>query len=304
MKIYTLTFSPSLDYYIDCGDITGVTRAEKVRYELGGKGLNLSRVLKTLGVDSTAIILSGGFVGAEIVRLCGVYDVDIINIETSANSRINVKFRSTEVNAPVSALTEDEISRLSAVLDTLTEEDGLIVSGRVPENVDIKKMFGGRPFSLICDVSGQALIDFLSLSPIFIAPNDSEIAEIFQTERTGDIRELVKLAKKLLTADGVTGGAGGVLLTLGESGVMLILPDKVIGITPHLRKAVNTVGAGDSCLAGFIAGTARYNSLHDSLRLANAAGAAAAFSEGLPTAELIEELFDSEIRAVDFDLSL
>ncbi|MDR0974754.1 MAG: PfkB family carbohydrate kinase [Ruminococcus sp.] len=304
MKAYTLTFSPSLDYYINCDDIAfkEVTRAKNVRYELGGKGINVSRVLKTLGFDSTAIIITGGFVGAEIVRRCKELELDIINIETAANSRINVKFTGAELNAPVPPLTDEEINKLSAVLDTLTEEDGLIISGRIPENVDIKKVFGNRPFSLICDVSGQALIDFLSLSPLLIAPNDAEIAEIFRVGKIDDINKLISLAKKLLITEDVIGGAAGILLTLGSHGVMFIMPDKIIAIEPHMRKALNSVGAGDSCLAGFLAGAEKYESEYDVLRLANAAGAAAAFSEGLPTEEFIEELFNSEIRAVDFQI--
>jgi 1-phosphofructokinase len=301
--LYTLTFSPSLDYYIDCGEIARgeVTRADSVRFELGGKGLNVSRVLKTLGVDSTAIILTGGFVGEEIIRRCKELEIDIINIKTAANSRINVKLPNREVNAPAPLLAESEINELTVLVDTFTKADTLILSGKIPDNVDIIKMFGDKPFSVICDLSGEALKDCLSLNPLIVKPNDAEIAEIFETKRTSDIKELVANAKKLLADEQYT-GAKIVLLSLGDCGVMLIMPDKIVGIEPHLRKAVNAVAAGDSCLAGFIVGAKRYDSEFDALRLANAAGAAAAFSEGLPSLELIEELFNSEISAVELNL--
>ncbi|MDR0986348.1 MAG: PfkB family carbohydrate kinase [Ruminococcus sp.] len=292
--IYTLTFSPSLDYYIDCDSIDSVTRATSARYELGGKGLNVSRVLKTFGMKSKAIILTGGFVGAEILRLCEELEINTINIPTQANSRINVKLPGVEINAPVPLLAEDEIAALTAVIDSIEDGALLVVSGRVPENIDIKAMFGGRNFQLICDVSGQALHDFMEINPAIIKPNTDELAEYFGLESL-TTNEIIACAKEL-TRDDDTGKDGPMftVVSMGENGVLVCVGQNIYAIYPHKGEVLNTVAAGDACLAGFIAGMMGNVGLEGAIRYANAAGAATAFSVGLPTADLIQELFLNE----------
>jgi 1-phosphofructokinase len=295
--IYTITFSPSLDYYMDCGNpvTDGVTRADKVRYELGGKGLNVSRVLKIFDMKSTAIIFTGGFVGEEIIKLCAKEELPFINIDTSANSRINVKLPGLEINAPVQDLSEDEIETFSQILDTFKSGDMVIVSGRVPENLDIKKVFGGRSFQLICDVSGRALHDFMELNPAVIKPNAAELAEYFGKDEPFNSDEIIAHALKLSRDDDVgKEGPMFVVVSMDASGILLAVGQKVFAIFPHKGEVKNTVGAGDACLAGFLAGLLGHTSALAGLRYANAAGAAKAFSENLPTADLIQELFLKE----------
>jgi 1-phosphofructokinase len=297
--IYTLTFAPSLDYYLDADiPIAGdVMRADSARFELGGKGLNVSTVLKTLEVDSKAIIFTGGFVGDEILRRAAALGLDVINIKTESNSRINVKLPYSEINAPAPALNETDIKKLSAVLDGIDEKDTLVISGKVPDNINIQKMFGNRKFELVCDVSGQALKEFMKLRPVIIKPNVYEICEYFDVPNRGDFGELAAMAREMAFYDNNKNGADFVLLTMGKSGMILVFDGEFYGIHMHMGEAVNTVGAGDSALAGFMAGLVKFGNQFDALRLANAAGSAAAFSEGLPSFMEIEKLYNVDYTA-------
>jgi 1-phosphofructokinase len=294
--IYSLTFSPSLDYYLDAKtlDKNAVNRASAAFYEVGGKGINVSRVLSTLGVKSTAIMFTGGFVGSEIRRRLREYDLDIINIETLTNSRINIKLPEYEINAPAPDLTESDMERLAAVLKEITPSDTLIISGKIPENINIKTLFAGLGETrLIFDVSGDIITDVLTLSPFLIKPNHLEICEYYGVKPTTDNDVLTSLARKMIAS-----GARNVLLSLGENGLMLINENTTLFEEPYHGKAVNAVAAGDSCLAGFVAGLNKIkideidDKFSESLKLANASGAAAAFSEGLQKLKEIEKLLN------------
>jgi 1-phosphofructokinase len=282
--IYTLTCAPSLDYYMELPSLLPdtVNRASTVRYELGGKGLNVSRVLKTLGVESTAIVLTGGFVGAEIVSRCKETGLNIINIEDGSNSRINVKLPSHEINACSPLITERVQKAIKIELDKCTESDIVIVSG---QTANIEYLCGGCKAKLIFDVSGQTIAEALSLKPFLMKPNHLELCDYFCSDTTTDKETLIGFAKRLIDK-----GAENVLLSMGSEGLMLINKNDVYFEAPKAGKAVNTVAAGDACLAGFLAHLSKGGSLEEAAYFANITGAAAAFSEGLPTLSDIEKL--------------
>jgi 1-phosphofructokinase len=286
--IYTLTVSPSLDYYMDIDSFPDgdVARAADTRTELGGKGLNVSRVLSTLGVPSTAIIVTGGFVGEKIRSLCDEYELNYINITSSACSRINVKFPIGEVNAPAPPLSTGEIAELTGVISNFCEEDILIISGRTA-NVDIKKI--DTKAKLIFDVSGKDLQDALTLSPFLVKPNHYELCEYFNIQPTCDINTLKELAEQLLQT-----GTKQILVTIGDKGLIYVTENYHKFLTAHKGVVKNTVAAGDSALAGFIAGLTLSDDYSKALENANAVGAAAAFSEGLPDIEKIRLLLENE----------
>jgi 1-phosphofructokinase len=282
--IYTLTVSPSLDYYMDIDSFPDgdVARAADTKTELGGKGINVSRVLSVLGVLSTAIIITGGFVGEKIRSLCDDYNLSYININSSACSRINVKFPMGEVNAPAPPLLPDETAELMDVISKLSEEDILIISGKIA-NVDIKNI--NTKAKLIFDVSGKDLHDALTLSPCLIKPNHYELCEYFNREPTTDINILKELAEKTLQA-----GTKQILVTIGDKGLIFVTEGYHQFLPAHKGKVKNTVAAGDSALAGFVAGLITFGDLIKAVIHANAVGAAAAFSEGLPDIEKIKIL--------------
>jgi 1-phosphofructokinase len=286
--IYTLTVSPSLDYYMNIAEFPDgdVARAADTKIELGGKGINVSRVLSVLGVPSTAIIVTGGFVGEKIRSLCDDVNLSYINIASSACSRINVKFPIGEVNAPAPLLSANEIEELKSVISKLTEEDILIISGRVA-NFDIKKL--KTKAKLVFDVSGKDLKDALTLSPFLVKPNHHELCEYFDKEPTTDEDFLRKLSEKILQT-----GTKQVLVTIGDKGLIYVTENFYQFLPAHKGVVKNAVAAGDSALAGFVAGAVTFDDISKAVLNANAVGAAAAFSEGLPDIENIKILLENE----------
>jgi 1-phosphofructokinase len=293
--IYTLTVSPSLDYYMNNIDFRGgdIPRAADTRIELGGKGLNVSRVLSVFGVPSTAIIVTGGFVGEKIRSLCDDYKLSYINIASSVCSRINVKFPNVDmiipiegVNAIAPPLSDDELEELKNVLSKLSVEDMLIISGKCA-NLDIKKL--NTKAKLVFDVSGQDLKDAITLSPFLVKPNCYELCEYFDRDPTSAQSKLKEMAEKIFQS-----GTKNVLVTADSDHMVFVSEGFYKCLPAHKGEQINSVGAGDSSLAGFIAGLTLFDDLSKALDYANAAGAAAAFSEGLPDIEKIRLFLENE----------
>jgi 1-phosphofructokinase len=288
INFYTLTLAPSLDYYMNVGDLRPdmVNRAESTRIEVGGKGINVSRVLRTLGVRNTAIIVTGGFTGKEIERRCKKAGLSIIPIESEAESRINVKLPGFEINAPAPEFKESE--KLIALLDkTLSSGDVLIVSGTA--NMDVRKIgeiAASKKVSLIFDTAGKSLSQALECKPYLVKPNHIELCEFYGEEPTTDHAKLFWLAIRMTEQ-----GAKNVAVSMGKAGAMIVSRwGELVSIEPHEITPVNTVGAGDSFLAGMVAGAFSANNLRCGLKLANACGAAAASSIGLPKRAAIEKI--------------
>ena len=297
--IYTVTFNPSLDYIVDVTDFkTGVvnrTTGEKIF--AGGKGINVSMVLKNLGMSNTSLGFTAGFTGNEIKRLLGEkgVDTDFIEVEDGI-SRINVKLRSneeSEINGQGPAITEDNIKKLYEKLDCLKESDVLVLAGSIPDvmpssmYMDIMKHLEGRGINIVVDATRNLLTNVLAYKPFLIKPNNHELGEIFgvKIESKADV---ITYAKKMQEK-----GARNVLVSMAGDGAVLVAEDGSIFQSEAPKgKVVNSVGAGDSMVAGFVAGWIEKQDYEHAFRMGISAGSASAFSEELATKPEVEALIE------------
>lgn len=295
--IYTVTFNPSLDYIVNVDHFkTGVVnRITKELIFPGGKGINVSMVLQNLGFDTTALGFMAGFTGNEIVRLLDVKGVksDFIRVE-EGNSRINFKLRSdeeTEINGQGPKITEGNIKELYNQLDKLQKGDILVLAGSIPDTLpqsmymDIMKHLEGRGIDIAVDATRKLLMNVLPYGPFLIKPNNHELGEIFGVELK-DKDEIITYAKKLQEM-----GARNVLVSMAGDGAVLVSEngEEYKAESPK-GKLVNSVGAGDSMVAGFISGYLETGSYKEALRKGLCTGSASAFSEELATKAEVEEL--------------
>ncbi|MEY8353745.1 1-phosphofructokinase [Lachnospiraceae bacterium 54-53] len=296
--IYTVTFNPALDYVVKVDHFTlgavNRTRQESIYY--GGKGLNVSAVLAALGYENTALGFVAGFTGREIeagVKSLG-YRSDFIRVEKGM-SRINVKLKSreeTEINGMGPEITDEDVKLLFEKLDRLREGDVLVLSGSIPLSIHddiyerIMERLGGRGVRIAVDATKDLLINVLPYHPFLIKPNNHELGEMFGVRLESE-EEIIAYGRHLQERGAVNvlvsmAGDGAVLIT-GESGVYRM------GVPKGTVK--NSVGAGDSMVAGFLAGYLENGSYEHALRLGCAAGSASAFSEGLAGKEEIMKLY-------------
>ncbi|WP_026508921.1 1-phosphofructokinase [Butyrivibrio sp. MC2013] len=297
--IYTVTFNPALDYVVRMsGDLKpGMTnRSDSEEIYFGGKGINVSTVLRELGEETTALGFTAGFIGKAIedgVAASGI-KADFIRLP-EGNTRINVKIKGqeeTEINCQGPKIPAECLDQLFEKLDTLKEGDTLIVSGSIPSSLPndiyerILERLDGRGILFVVDAIKDLLLNVLKYHPFLIKPNKQELGEMFGVEiETDDDIELY--AKKLQEK-----GARNVLISMAGDGSMLITEDG-----QRLRQGVckgtvrNSVGAGDSMVAGFVAGYSKTKDYKVALNMGTAAGGATAFLDGLATAELINELY-------------
>lgn len=296
--IYTVTFNPSLDYIVSVEDFkTGIvnrTKAEKLF--AGGKGINVSTVLKNLGYSNTALGFIAGFTGKEIQKLLLGKGVDTDFIEVSKGiSRINVKLRSaeeTEINGQGPEITEADIERLYQKLDSLKPEDILVLAGSIPDTMppsvyrDIMKRLADKGLRIVVDATKDLLVNVLEFKPFLIKPNKHELGEIFGVELK-DREEIVRYAGKLKKQ-----GARNVLVSMAGEGAMLLSEEgKVYFSEAPKGKLINSVGAGDSMVAGFLAGFLEKEDYKEAFQMGVCTGSASAFSEELATkAEVLQLL--------------
>ena len=298
--IYTLTYNPSIDYLVtvDNLEIGNLNRMRKATYMYGGKGLNVSQVLKELGIDNTALGFVAGFTGREIeegLQKLGI-KTDFVHLP-EGHSRINIKFHGieeTEVNAPGPFVDAVSMRALRDRIRQIGSEDILILAGAATSNMEndtFATFISELPYrdtKVILDTTGEALINALCYHPFLIKPNIDELSELFHEEfNTSDIQSIVKAAKNLQDK-----GATNVLISMGEDGAVLITEDGNV----YTRNApagivVNSVGSGDSMVAGFLAGYLENRNMEDALCLAVCAGSASAFNEGFASGDEIEQLY-------------
>ncbi len=291
--IYTVTFNPAVDYAVFCGSLRagGVNRAENEKISFGGKGINVSLVLNELGVKSTALGFVAGFTGEAIekgVAGAGVH-TDFVHLK-SGFSRINVKIKSseeTELNGNGPVIGEEDISELFQRLSRLSDGDMLVLAGSVPKSLpaDIyERILGrlsGRSIKFVVDAQKDLLLNTLKYKPFLIKPNLCELEEIFGAT-LGSRGEIADCAKKLQEM-----GAENVLVSMAGDGAILLDENGKLHTAAACRGQVrNSVGAGDSMVAGFIAG-AQDGDYEYALRIGTCAGGATAFSDGLATGEEI-----------------
>ena len=296
--IYTVTFNPAVDYVITIGQIVrgSVNRTEAEEIFFGGKGINVSCILAELGIRSKALGFVAGFTGRAIedgVREMGI-DADFVTLK-SGNSRINVKIRSgqeTEINGQGPDITDQDIRQLMLKLDRAGAGDTVILAGSIPKTLpsdiyqQILERLSGREVRTVVDATGQLLLNVLRYRPFLIKPNDQELGDMFGKTLTTD-EEILYCAGQLQEM-----GASNVLVSMAEKGAILLDENGAVHRCGVCRGTVrNSVGAGDSMLAGFIAGYEKGGFDHG-LKLGTACGGATAFSEGLAKKENIEELLD------------
>lgn len=297
--IYTVTFNPSIDYIVSVDHFqTGaVNRATQEMTFPGGKGINVSMVLNNLGIESRALGFTAGYTGLEIQRLLADKGVttDFIHLENGA-SRINVKLRSdeeTEINGQGPAISESHIQKLYAQFDRLTQGDILILAGSIPNTLpetmymDIMKHLEGRGAKIIVDATRELLMNVVAYRPFLIKPNNHELGEIFgvSVESKADA---IKYAKVLRDK-----GARNVLVSMAGEGAILVAEDSgVFEAEAPKGVLVNSVGAGDSMIAGFIYGYEMTGDYEEAFKYAVCTGSASAFSEGLATKADVEALME------------
>ena len=295
--IYTVTFNPSLDYIVDVTDFKeGMTnRTTKELIFPGGKGINVSIVLRNLGIESIALGFAAGFTGEEIKRLMAEYGVknDFITCETGI-SRINLKIRTidgTEINGMGPNISREDISNLYHKLDKLEDGDTLILAGSIPTSMpetmymDILEHLKDKKLDIVVDATKDLLLNVLKYHPFLIKPNNHELGEIFGVEPE-TTEEIISYAKKLQDM-----GARNVLVSMdGDGAVLLAESGEIYQSKTPKGKLVNAVGAGDSMVAGFVAGYKKTASYENAFYMGLCTGSASAFSENLATAPEVEVL--------------
>ena len=296
--IYTVTFNPCLDYVVGVDNLTlgAVNRVSTEAVMAGGKGINVSIVLKNLGHPSCALGFLAGFTGDEIARRLQLQGVDTDFIEVSHGmSRINVKVKSneeTEINGIGPDIVPSDIEALYAKLDALTSDDILVISGSVPAALPgdiyerIMERLEGRDIRIVVDATRDLLMNVLSFHPFLIKPNNHELGEIFGVElKTRE--DVVPYANKLQEL-----GARNVLVSMAGEGAVLVAENGDVIESPSPKgTVVNSVGAGDSMVAGFIAGYLESDgSYEQAFRMGVCTGSASAFSLGLAERDQVEEL--------------
>lgn len=297
--IYTVTFNPAIDYIVRMSDklLPGMTnRSESEDCYFGGKGINVSTILKNLGLESTALGFTAGFTGKAIEESVigkGII-ADFIHLDDGI-SRINVKIKGeaeTEINAQGPRIPEEAREKLFNKVAGLKDGDMIILAGSIPNSLpnDVYEkliaLVADKKVDVVVDATKDLLKNVLKYHPFLIKPNNHELGEMFGTVlKTDDEIELH--AKKLQEL-----GARNVLISMAGDGAMLIAETgEKFRIGVPKGKVKNSVGAGDSMVAGFIAGYLRNKSYDEALKMGTAAGSATAFSDDLATGEAILELY-------------
>lgn len=296
--IYTVTFNPALDYVVRVDHFTlgTVNRTSREQIYYGGKGINVSSILSQLGFETAALGFVAGFTGAEIER--GAKELgfctDFIHVKNGM-SRINVKLKAdeeTEINGMGPEITPEDVELLLEKLDRLSGGDVLVLSGSIPGSMEdtiyetIMARLDGRRIRIAVDATKDLLLKVLPFHPFLIKPNNHELEEMFGvTLKTDD--EIVTYARKLQEM-----GGRNILISMAGDGAVLVSEDgQVYRIGVPKGTVKNSVGAGDSMVAGFLAGFLKTGSCEEALRLGTAAGSATAFSDGLAEKEDIMAIY-------------
>ena len=297
--IYTVTFNPSLAYIVSVDDFKlGLTNRTSSELILpGGKGTNVSTVLKNLGLESTALGFVAGFTGNEIVKRLNDMGIksDFISIENGI-SRINLKLKSidgTEINGAGPDISEDKVNELMDKLNQLKEGDVLVLAGSIPSSMsdniyrDIMADLKDRGVMIVVDATKDLLLNVLEYHPFLIKPNNHELGEIFDVKLTTR-EEVIPYGRKLQEK-----GARNVLVSMAGEGAVLIAEDGQVFDAPAPKgKLINGVGAGDSMVAGFVAGWIEKQDYEYAFHMGVASGSASAFSENLATKEEIINVYN------------
>lgn len=295
--VFTVTFNPSLDYIVRVDEMRLGT-INRTNYEQllpGGKGINVSIVLGNLGHPSRALGFSAGVTGVALEKLladAGV-DADLVHVKEGF-TRINAKVKAieeTELNGQGPRIAPEDVDALFSKLDVLGQDDTLVISGSVPNTLpsdmyeQVMKRLAGHGVRIVVDAERDLLTRVLPYRPFLVKPNNHELGDIFGvTLKTRD--EVVPYARRMQEM-----GAQNVLVSMAGEGGVLVAADGQVYQSPAAKgTVVNSVGAGDSCVAGFLAGLMETGSYQTAFRMGLAAGSASAFSDHLATRPEVEDL--------------
>jgi len=300
MMIDTVTLNPAIDYIVsperfEKGEINSY---QECSYGPGGKGVNVSLLLTSLGVENTALGIAAGFSGQEIVRLLeqAGCKTDFLFL-SEGHSRINLKIcapggEETDVNGQGPGTSPEMVDRLGEKLSALKPGDGLVLAGSVPSSLPadiyarLLKQVDGKELLTVVDAAGETLLASLPCRPFLIKPNLEELGEVFHTEikDTAAARECARALQEK--------GARNVAVSMGEKGALLACEDgRSLFCRAVKGEAVSTVGAGDSFVAGFLYGRKLHGTLEGALRWGVAAGSATAFSRGIASGDMVRRLY-------------
>lgn len=304
--IYTLTLNPALDYVVKVPDYREgvVNRAKETGFLPGGKGINVSLMLRHLGVNSTPLGFAAGFTGKELERyLIQEGCVPEFVFLAEGHTRINVKLKAgseTEINAPGPMVTERELSALMAQIAGLESGDFLVLAGSIPKGLpesiyrDLMASLSEKQVHIVIDAEGESLLEALSYQPFLIKPNHHELGALFGVE-IKDKEEALAYARKLQEK-----GARNVLVSMAGDGAVLVAENgqTLVADAPK-GTVVNSTGAGDSTVAGFLAGFLEKGDYKAAFLKGICAGSSTAFSQGLGTeAEVLELMKTAVIKEI------
>lgn len=294
--IYTVTLNPSIDFivrldHLELGSVNRMTSDDKFA---GGKGINVSRILQRLDVDNTATGFIGGFTGRFVEDGLTAEGIKTNFVQVSEDTRINVKIKAgeeTEINGAGPKISNEKLEELKAILAGLSSEDTVVFAGSAPSSLDnqvyntlipIAKKAGAE---VVCDFEGQTLLDSLNYQPLLVKPNNHELADIFGVELHG-LEDIEKYAREILAK-----GAKNVIISMAGDGALLVTPAAAYFAKPIKGTVKNSVGAGDSMVAGFTGEYVKSGDPIEALKWGVACGTATTFSDDLATAEFTKETY-------------
>lgn len=296
--IYTVTFNPSIDYIVtvDPFELGMTNRTSQEMMLPGGKGINVSQVLQNLGFENTALGFLAGFVGDELQRLVTEYGINADFVRTEEGiSRINVKIKNidgTEINGMGPVISKEKLEELKNQIRSLGSGDALILAGSIPQSIpdsiysELMADLVQKNVLTIVDATKDLLVNVLPYKPFMVKPNNHELGELFGVElKTRE--EVVPYARKLQEM-----GAVNVLISMAGEGAVLVDANGEVHMSEAPKgKLVNAVGAGDSMVAGFLAGWLEKNDYEHAFKMGLASGSASAFSENLATRAEVEAVY-------------
>lgn len=294
--IYTVTLNPSIDFIVRIEHLeTGaVNRMDSDDKFAGGKGINVSRVLQRLNVDNVATGFMGGFTGRFIEESLSAEHIRTNFIPVAQDTRINVKIKSdqeTEINGRGPEISGADIEAMKGILSGLTVGDTVVFAGSAPSNIgnaiydELIPLVGQTGAQVVCDFEGQTLLDALAYQPLLVKPNNHELEAIFDVKLNG-LDDVEKYARKIIEM-----GAQNVIISMAGDGALLVTPQDSYFAKPIKGTVKNSVGAGDSMVAGFTGKFVTTKDPVEALKWGVACGTATAFSDDLATIDFIKETY-------------
>ncbi|MBT8896819.1 1-phosphofructokinase [Lactobacillus delbrueckii subsp. bulgaricus] len=301
--IYTVTVNPALDYVLQLPEVKDgeTNRSSDTQFLAGGKGINVSQILNQLGVDNTAWGFVGGFTGEELIRQLNVKKISSDFVRISDDTRVNVKIHAqeeTEINAAGPDITDQEVAAFKSRLDDLEAGDVVVLSGSLAPSLptdfyeSLLPLIREKGAEFVVDTTGEALLRTLKFNPLVIKPNHHELADLFDTSfsSTADMLEAAKKLQKL--------GAQNVMISMAGEGAYLVTADHVYHANAATGTVVNSVGAGDSMIAGFVGTWFEKHDAAEGLRVGSACGGATAFTEDIA----IKSQIDAVLPQIKIDV--